>query len=260
MTQTKKNNSESLLNTINLEFKDYNLLIKNELNKWAIALIIVGIIHLVMSDYLLAIWGILLIILGILSYIIHKRIMFIVLGVCIISAGISNVILGWQNPSFWTSIGILQLFWGYKEIMKYYKYKPIGLGDQSTSDDNTLPEIQDEMIIEDCSSLTQTIEPISEENLEKLNFLVLRLKSLFNSSKAANDLALLVESMIQSKEDAINIIIEYHRKYNIDLVFQINKNTESYQRKTMLFDRFIEFGIVEPNFPHSYRVNVPYEN
>ena len=96
------------------------------LRKWGIGLIILGIIHLILTQALNPVWGGLIIILGILNLVIQKKEMFVANGIALLLVGIMNII-GSLLPDFgniaWIVFGILQVYWGIREIQKYNVYK-----------------------------------------------------------------------------------------------------------------------------------------
>lgn len=92
--------------------------LKNDLRKWGIGLIALGIIHLVLTGFLDPIWGVLIAGVGVLNILIPKRGMFIVNGIAIIIAGIMNASAG----GGWKMFGMLQFVWGIQEIRKFREY------------------------------------------------------------------------------------------------------------------------------------------
>jgi hypothetical protein len=91
---------------------------KNELRKWGIGLIVLGVAHLVLTGFLDPIWGVLIALVGGLNLLIPRREMFIVNGVVILLAGVMNMSAG----GGWKMFGILQIVWGVKEIRKFKEY------------------------------------------------------------------------------------------------------------------------------------------
>jgi len=95
------------------------------LRKWGIGLIVLGIVHLVLTNFLDPLWGPIIIILGILNLIIKKRGMFIANGAALLLVGIINI-LGTtllKGGGFgWLIFGVLQLVWGTQEIRKFKLY------------------------------------------------------------------------------------------------------------------------------------------
>jgi len=98
---------------------------KESLRKWGIGLIVLGIAHLVLTNFLDPLWGSIIIILGILNLIIKKRGMFIANGAALLLVGIMNI-LGTILPEGggfgWLIFGVLQLVWGIQEIRKFKLY------------------------------------------------------------------------------------------------------------------------------------------
>lgn len=96
------------------------------LRKWGIGLIILGIIHLILTQALNPVWGVMIIILGIVNLVIQKKEMFIANGIALLLVGIMNIV-GSLLPGFehtvWVVFGILQVYWGIREIQKYNRYK-----------------------------------------------------------------------------------------------------------------------------------------
>ena len=99
--------------------------LNESLRKWGIGLIILGMVHLVLSNFLDPLWGSIIIILGILNLFIKKRGMFIANGSALLLVGIMNI-LGTTLPEGggfgWLIFGLLQLVWGIQEIRKFKLY------------------------------------------------------------------------------------------------------------------------------------------
>jgi hypothetical protein len=96
------------------------------LKKWGIGLIILGVIHILATQFLDPIWGGIIIILGILNLVIKKRGMFIANGIALLLVGFLNIVSGLVDEPvnfFWSFFGAAQLFWGIKEIRKYKFYE-----------------------------------------------------------------------------------------------------------------------------------------
>lgn len=95
------------------------------LKKWGIGLIILGVIHILASQFLDPVWGGIIIILGILNLVIKKRGMFVANGIALLLVGLLNILSGFLDDPvnfFWGFFGILQLIWGIQEIRKYKLY------------------------------------------------------------------------------------------------------------------------------------------
>ena len=101
---------------------------KESLRNWGIALIVLGVLHLVLTKFLDPIWGSIIIVLGILNLIIRKRGMFIANGTALLFVGLMNilgVVLPDGGASGWAFFGVLQLIWGVGEIRKFKRYSSI---------------------------------------------------------------------------------------------------------------------------------------
>jgi hypothetical protein len=257
------NKTKFIVNSLIEEMNDFNLLIRKELRYWGVGLIISGIIHLILYEYLDPIWGVLITVVGILALFYQKREMFVVLGAAMLLAGVGNIASGMLSESFWSSYGLLQLYWGYKEIKKFKLYAPLKEADTSekTEKEDFESIVSNEQIpgISDETETTVIINEnafINEENLERVKVLISGLKSAFKSGKSAGELSHLFSRMIASQNDAIQLILQYRSKIGQDLIGQINKHTSSYALKKQLLRKFIEHGIVENDYPHEYLVNL----
>lgn len=100
------------------------------------------------------------------------------------------------------------------------------------------------------------IELIIEENLEKINLLILGLRSVFKSGKSAAELSSLFGKMINSKNDATQLVLQYRSTFDHDMIVQINKHTSSYSVKKQILQKFIEHGIVKNDYPHNYLADI----
>jgi len=257
------NKTKFIVNSLIEEMNDFNLLIRKELRYWGVGLIISGIIHLILYEYLDPIWGVIIIVVGVLALLYQKREMFVVLGAGMLLAGVGNIASGMLSESFWSSYGLLQLYWGYKEIKKFKLYAP--LKEEDTSEETEEEDFETVVYNEQSPEISEEIETaeinddnakINEENLEKINVLILGLKSVFKSGKSAEELRGLFYSMIKSQSDAIQLILQYQSKFGKDMIVQIDKHTSSFSLKKQLLQKFIEHGIVENDYPHEYLVNL----
>jgi hypothetical protein len=111
------------------------------LKKWGIGLIILGVIHILASQFLDPVWGGIIIILGILNLVIKKRGMFVANGIALLLVGLLNILSGFLDDPvnfFWGVFGIVQLIWGIQEIRKYKLYD----NDQKTENDKSIGKSQ----------------------------------------------------------------------------------------------------------------------
>ena len=96
------------------------------LKKWGIGLVILGVIHILASQFLDPVWGGIIVILGILNLVIKKRGMFVANGIALLLVGLLNILSGFLDDPvnfFWGVFGIVQLIWGIQEIRKYKLYE-----------------------------------------------------------------------------------------------------------------------------------------
>ncbi len=96
-----------------------------DLKGWCIALIILGAVSIVFSEFLDPIWGGVLIAAGIAGFFIRRRGMFIAYGVVLLLAGVLNILSG--HPG-WLVFGVLQVWWAVQEFRKFVKYAGVGGG------------------------------------------------------------------------------------------------------------------------------------
>jgi hypothetical protein len=91
---------------------------KGELRMWGIGLIVLGGVHVVLSNFLDPIWGIVIAVLGALNLLVAKRGMFIANGIALLLVGFLNMAAG----SGWKVFGMIQIIWGIQEIRKFRRY------------------------------------------------------------------------------------------------------------------------------------------
>lgn len=91
-----------------------------ELRKWGIGLIILGVAHFVLAEFLDPTWGAVIIVLGIANLAVRHAAMFVVNGLALMLVGILNIAAG--GTGSWSIFGVMQLYWGVREIRKYSRY------------------------------------------------------------------------------------------------------------------------------------------
>ncbi len=102
--------------------KRREMTMEQDLRSWGVGLIIMGVLHFFIP-FLLPEWGAVIICLGILTLIIRHRFMFIPLGGSLVLVGILNILASVNaDGGFWLAFGCLQIYWGFKEGAKYFKY------------------------------------------------------------------------------------------------------------------------------------------
>jgi hypothetical protein len=92
-----------------------------DLSSWGGGLILIGIAHIVFSSFLDPGWGVILIILGVLVLAIKTRAMFVVIGLGLWLAAYGNLTAGISG--FWFIFGIMQIYWGLQEMVKFLRYR-----------------------------------------------------------------------------------------------------------------------------------------
>lgn len=94
--------------------------IQKDLRGMGIGMMVVGVISILLKNFLDPIWGALLILLGILNLVIKNRIMYIVNGIALIAVGIFNILaIITTSSAFWLLFGFMQIGWGISEIKKF---------------------------------------------------------------------------------------------------------------------------------------------
>lgn len=96
---------------------------RKDLSNWGGGLILIGIAHIVFASFLDPGWGVILIILGVLVLAIKTRAMFVVIGLGLWLAAYSNLTAGISG--FWFIFGIMQIYWGLQEMVKFLRYRDL---------------------------------------------------------------------------------------------------------------------------------------
>jgi hypothetical protein len=100
-----------------------------EVRNIGIALIVLGIIHFILSQFLDFTWGFVLIAVGTIALFYRSRKMLLTFGILLIVVGILNlsdfVFFSYlENSSpFWGIFGIIQIVWGIQEINRFRRTK-----------------------------------------------------------------------------------------------------------------------------------------
>lgn len=94
--------------------------VQKDLRGMGIGMIVVGVISLLLRNFLDPLWGAIIIVLGILNLVIKNRALYIVNGIALIAVGIFNILAIVTTTSpFWVFFGIMQIGWGISEIKKF---------------------------------------------------------------------------------------------------------------------------------------------
>lgn len=78
--------------------------------------------------------------------------------------------------------------------------------------------------------------------------IILSQKKLFSSNSA--ELTHIISEICISKEAAVNLIIDYKTFFSQDLIDDLKKVSSSFAMKKELLEKFIEFEIVNSEYPH----------
>ncbi len=92
-----------------------------------IALIILGAVHFILSQFLDFTWGFVLVAVGVIALFYRSRKMLLTFGILLIAVGVLNISayiinLG-EISGFWGIFGIIQIVWGIQEISSFRKTK-----------------------------------------------------------------------------------------------------------------------------------------
>jgi hypothetical protein len=262
---------KTIVQGLDKDMKDFTLAIKHELRLMPIWLIGLAFIQfLFVGDiFILPLPGIFLF-LAILCLFYRKRITYLIIGIGIIAVGVSNLLItifirittgiqGNLNFAFDLILlivyGCLLIFWGIRTMHKYWLLAPPPGANITEEDEKEDEDYEAKVEEEQVSEPIEVIvgKEINEENLERVKVLIFGLKSVFKSGKSAEELSDLLNSMIKSQSDAILLIEAYRKKFGIDLVTEVKKSTTSYTLIRKLLSKFIEFDVVETEFPHGYK-------
>jgi predicted Zn finger-like uncharacterized protein len=97
-----------------------------DLRTWGIALIVLGVIHIVAAKLLNPIWGAIIIVLGILNLVIRERGMFVANGLALFLVGAGNIAASISKKEYgWIVLGVLQVVWGISEMKKFQRYREV---------------------------------------------------------------------------------------------------------------------------------------
>jgi len=113
ISETKEEAEDATLEAVDIEMK-------RDIRSWGIGLLVIGVIHIVFSEFLDPIWGGILIAIGISCLLIKRRSMYIVIGIALILVGIMNIFF--TEFGGWTIFGVFQIGFGIYQIHKFQKY------------------------------------------------------------------------------------------------------------------------------------------
>ena len=113
-------NSESQEETEATEMEILQAEMKRDIRSWGFGLLVIGVIHIVFSEFLDPIWGGIIIAIGISCLFIRRRGMYIVIGIALMLVGIMNILF--TGFGGWTIFGVFQIGFGIHQVRKFWKY------------------------------------------------------------------------------------------------------------------------------------------
>lgn len=96
---------------------------ETQLKEWGKSLIGLGVLHFVLSGVLDPVWGIVLIGLGAANLLILERGMFALNGAALLLVGVLNIT--GDTSGFFVMLGVAQLYWGAREIIRFFRYAAV---------------------------------------------------------------------------------------------------------------------------------------
>ncbi|MBM3134576.1 MAG: hypothetical protein FJZ89_04670 [Chloroflexi bacterium] len=91
-----------------------------EIRSWGLWLLALGAIHLVASGFLSSPWGILLLVVGLASFYFREAAMFVIYGVTLSWAAISNLLSGEVT---WLFFALIQLFFAFQTFRQFLRFR-----------------------------------------------------------------------------------------------------------------------------------------
>jgi len=112
---------------IMIKMKQEKIDLDKEVRNIGIALIVLGVIHFILSQFLDFTWGFVLIAVGIIALFYRSRKMLLTFGILLIVVGVLNIstyaIALEEVSGFWGIFGIIQIVWGIQEINRFRRTK-----------------------------------------------------------------------------------------------------------------------------------------
>lgn len=94
-----------------------------------------GVVQIILTGFLSAPWGVLLIVVGLISFYFRTASIFIIYGVTMVWAAVSNLI-GFNIG--WVIFAALQIYWTIRIFMKYRRYREVEKAYIETTSDKTI--------------------------------------------------------------------------------------------------------------------------
>lgn len=126
---------------ISQEPEQYQAIYK-ETRSWGLALLVLGVLHIIMSGLFDASWGVILIIIGLASFYFRSAAVFIVYSFTLGWASVSNAFSG---SGAWIAFSVLQAFLAFKTFRKFLSFRQLEfklatVGDQQTIDSEVVKD------------------------------------------------------------------------------------------------------------------------
>jgi hypothetical protein len=116
--------ADSLTEEKQLAAEQLHAVMLKEIRSWRWWLLGTGAVSLVASAFLSASWGVLLIAVGLASFLFKDAAMFVVFGVTMAWAAVTNTIAGIGGQEWgWVIFGILQVYLAVRVFMNYVRFK-----------------------------------------------------------------------------------------------------------------------------------------
>jgi hypothetical protein len=120
------NNESSFTSTKRFETERSHEAMLKEIRTWAFWLIGIGVLSLVASTLLDASWGILLIVVGLVSFLFKDAAMFVVYGVTVAWAAVSNAIGGIGAQQWvWVIFSVIQVYITVRVFISYARFRRV---------------------------------------------------------------------------------------------------------------------------------------
>jgi hypothetical protein len=94
-----------------------------EIRSWGWWSLGLGALHLITAGFLSAPWGILLLIVGAASFLFREAAMFVVYGVTLAWAAISNILGGGQAT--WIIAGLFQIYMAFRVFRQFFRFRRV---------------------------------------------------------------------------------------------------------------------------------------
>ncbi len=95
------------------------------IRSWGIGLLLLGVLHLILGQFLDAPWGILLILVGLMSFVFREAPMYVIYGVALAWAAISNLL---SLELGLVLFALFQFYWTYRVMQRYFRYRKAQVG------------------------------------------------------------------------------------------------------------------------------------